>query len=822
MLKTRKKWISLLVVLTFLLSLLPAGMGSAAAGSIRALTVPNVDDGKWQDVGDVVIEVDAGALNAGDSVTLRLPTDFKFVDSLESGKYAWGYNSTDEYVYVKDNTRDSTGEPVTTGGGYEVVKIYAPESFGGKSNGLSYDDISVSVLDKNEIQIKVKDEATPDIKEDAYILRVVIGRVWIKDGFSGDVELVADRPSTSGFPAGSVVIARVPGGLVELGVTNAPTFSDNTKDDPIRIRVKETTAGSLEQGSSTKYTLKLKLPSGFEWMGENVALTPLWGEEFADNGIGASLPSVGDSVYGKYFLKVESGIGDQELKLNLYKCDSTNGWIIAETSKATAFELKLNIQVADESKAKAGDVKVTVSGESDVSPSEIIVGTYGEYGATVEAKEVPEIKAGMLEQEIGDIKIKETVPGSLTVGRTIILTLPDGAKWTKVDENGDKDNGCELEFVGPVGDEGRSIKYRVKAPSSGTAAELTLEDFEVAVAPDFKGDLTVKIEGTANVGGTVTVAKVVSVVTASATSVPSVKIGLDNQVAGDLLIQETAAGAIKDDAYIVLDLPDGVSFSALPKVEVVEGDLTIDTTTIKRTKDGDWADNQLQFKISSESTKPSTIKISDIKLTANRMVPEGDIVVKVKGAAVAETADKDAVKKYFGFTAFPYTVQFNGKEAYTLYETDLFFPNSTSAAKSTIAKVVTPAPTETKVTAVFKVGETKYTVNGVEYTMDVAPYVKDGRTYLPVRYVAYALGVDPNNVYWNDETQTVILLKGGTSVQLTIGSKILKLNGNVDIPMDVAPELVNGRTMLPFRFVAQALGAQVEWDEATQTVTMNL
>jgi hypothetical protein len=58
-------------------------------------------------------------------------------------------------------------------------------------------------------------------------------------------------------------------------------------------------------------------------------------------------------------------------------------------------------------------------------------------------------------------------------------------------------------------------------------------------------------------------------------------------------------------------------------------------------------------------------------------------------------------------------------------------------------------------------------------------------------------------------------------VQLTIGSKTMVVNG-VAITMDVAPEIQAGRTMLPFRWVATALGASVGWDEATKTVTMNV
>ena len=59
-------------------------------------------------------------------------------------------------------------------------------------------------------------------------------------------------------------------------------------------------------------------------------------------------------------------------------------------------------------------------------------------------------------------------------------------------------------------------------------------------------------------------------------------------------------------------------------------------------------------------------------------------------------------------------------------------------------------------------------------------------------------------------------------IQLTVGDNVMLING-IAISMDVVAEVVDpGRTMLPFRWVAQALGATVSWDEATQTVTMEL
>ena len=68
------------------------------------------------------------------------------------------------------------------------------------------------------------------------------------------------------------------------------------------------------------------------------------------------------------------------------------------------------------------------------------------------------------------------------------------------------------------------------------------------------------------------------------------------------------------------------------------------------------------------------------------------------------------------------------------------FPNDTTAATVNVATVGTTA-TGGGGTAVFTIGQTSYTLNGQSVTMDVAPYIKDSRTFLPLRYVADALGV---------------------------------------------------------------------------------
>lgn len=103
--------------------------------------------------------------------------------------------------------------------------------------------------------------------------------------------------------------------------------------------------------------------------------------------------------------------------------------------------------------------------------------------------------------------------------------------------------------------------------------------------------------------------------------------------------------------------------------------------------------------------------------------------------------------------------------------------------------------------------------------MDVEPYIKNNRTYVPVRYLAYALGVSENGVSWDVQTQKVSIIKEDASITLTIGIKTMLVNKEI-VLMDVPPEITNGRTMLPARWVAEALGAEVEWDEKTGEITI--
>lgn len=101
---------------------------------------------------------------------------------------------------------------------------------------------------------------------------------------------------------------------------------------------------------------------------------------------------------------------------------------------------------------------------------------------------------------------------------------------------------------------------------------------------------------------------------------------------------------------------------------------------------------------------------------------------------------------------------------------------------------------------------------------NVAPSRIDGRVFIPLRAVVEALGAD---VRWEAATQTVFGSKGGREFELPIGSRSAQVNGR-SLALDAPARLIAGNTMVPLRFVAEALGADVAWNAADQRVAISM
>jgi len=107
-------------------------------------------------------------------------------------------------------------------------------------------------------------------------------------------------------------------------------------------------------------------------------------------------------------------------------------------------------------------------------------------------------------------------------------------------------------------------------------------------------------------------------------------------------------------------------------------------------------------------------------------------------------------------------------------------------------------------------------LNGNKLAFNVPPIVESGRTLVPLRTIFESLGA---TVTWDEDSQTVTAIKGTNTIKLQIGSYTATINGK-PMELSVPGEVVNGRTLVPLRFVSEAMGCKVDWVEATQTVVI--
>lgn len=112
-------------------------------------------------------------------------------------------------------------------------------------------------------------------------------------------------------------------------------------------------------------------------------------------------------------------------------------------------------------------------------------------------------------------------------------------------------------------------------------------------------------------------------------------------------------------------------------------------------------------------------------------------------------------------------------------------------------------------------------INGTAAAIDegigTTPILKDGRTLMPIRALIESIG---GTVEWDESSSTVTLLYKENEIKLIIGSLTAYLNG-IPKTLDVAPSVINGRTMLPIRFISEGFGFSVVWDSETQTIVIS-
>jgi len=115
---------------------------------------------------------------------------------------------------------------------------------------------------------------------------------------------------------------------------------------------------------------------------------------------------------------------------------------------------------------------------------------------------------------------------------------------------------------------------------------------------------------------------------------------------------------------------------------------------------------------------------------------------------------------------------------------------------------------------ILKIDQTKASVFGESVQNDVAPIIRADRTMLPARFVATNLGAE---VEWYPSSSQVHITKGDINIILTLNSDIALVNG-VEEKLDSPAFVENNRTYTPVRYIAEKLGATVDWESATKTI----
>ncbi|WP_083208870.1 N-acetylmuramoyl-L-alanine amidase family protein [Brevibacillus laterosporus] len=114
-------------------------------------------------------------------------------------------------------------------------------------------------------------------------------------------------------------------------------------------------------------------------------------------------------------------------------------------------------------------------------------------------------------------------------------------------------------------------------------------------------------------------------------------------------------------------------------------------------------------------------------------------------------------------------------------------------------------------------GNIQLRIEGRSVNAEVPPLISNGRTLVPVRVIAEGLGA---KIDWNQQERKAKITKDNREVILQLSSKKAYINGKAQT-LEATPELINNRMLLPLRFVGEALGATVGWDNDSRTVIVN-
>ncbi|GHU51254.1 hypothetical protein AGMMS49975_04100 [Clostridia bacterium] len=527
----------------------------------------------------------------------------------------------------------------------------------------------------------------------------------------------------------------------------------------------------------------------------------------------------------------------------------------------TDFSKNIGLAIRADEGAAAGDFNIHIvdgdpTGSEDynagVTDEYTKAGTKANWDIKLTATSAPTLYNGLYEvsgqstsyHKAAEVSFEELLPNAWLSNRKTQFTLPEGVKIAKA-EISDVDGVAEDEHLKGSYSLAVNDKESVVRSSNGfvtlTEDELSISGIDqmktitdtkakfklklwLTIAPDVEGDINLTLKGT---GVTeeqkVLIAKAANPITVTPSEVSDIKIGYQNQVVSDFTITEAKAGTFRKNDLIKVSITDGVqsdiSFTGF-NASVTDGDLKIKNQRVA-SYGSTWAQSPtlgsngesgtISFEIDSASSKPSTVKFTNVQIKIDRTIPETN-KTPYKLVVWGDIArDYDSTSN-----PAPATHRVPG------YQVDYL-------RVATSAESIDNLNAEVRVS----IGSESISINGKETSIDTAAFIDpdSNSTLVPVRFVSTALlsaetTDKANAVQWDNEARTVTIYNGSRIIQFAIGSDQIIVNGvgsTMYSPdgLPVKAVIRDERAFIPFRALGTALGVTVAWDADTQTAIYN-
>ena len=797
-----KKFLSMVMAAAMVVSLVPA-TAFAASGDVKATAKVVGSKNYTQD------EIESSKVNkkvSGPEAQLTFTTADYASTSDTAVKYTLSLDNAD--FYKSGSAIADKGKLSITLKGDKTVTKQAGESDKDVEftdvydNGNKVKIASVKFTDNDEVEVVI------DGKMDrGSVLAFDLTSVMDKTTKGKQAKVTIESDDITISNGSDLTYASVEGKGIKASVKDTVDVAPEEMVELKELKIEPAVGDNIGAIIKTDGKLKLKLSSGFEFAGKKTDLKFSVGnptiDSFEDDEI---VLNIGDVVRGADVLKITG------LKV---EATSAKAGAVATLKVYADGNDTVSVEVA-----KVVDSAVVMSVDKDADVPVIYSG--------VNVKNVGITSSS--DHEALEVTVKETFPGAWDDAKDFTFKLPQGVYIASVQSpSADNMQVADVQkwFEGAYdkGDyEALTFKRRTWTetdPSKKDKAELKFTLVLVA-DPNFEGDVALTLTGDALKEQKVTVAKFVKPFTVEAKQ-NDMQIDYRNtKVPTDVVIKEAEAGLWDKNTTFALSL-DKIDFDDDAKV-------TVDSKSGLKVKDVKTTKGAVTFKVDSKSDdKPAEVTISGLTLFMQRNLPAGaydldvfsPVMLGVDNGNRESVADQKGTIKDTGFLSQDILGTSTTKRVVADINDDFY----SVKAKAGFVNIITAGREDTDsftTKVVVPVGE-KYLVSGEnKVEIDVPAYINaGGYTMLPLRAVSVALGINSNNVLWDQSTRTATIMYGSKIISMTSGQKVVYVNA-APIPAATSVEIKDGRMFLGLRDLGNALGVtDITWDQATKTATLN-